>query len=260
MNRPAPHLAPLARRALFATAASLALLAVTPTQAWSWNWGGGERVQGDGKTAREARPLAGFDGISLSGDFELKVRQSGTPRFEIEGDGNLLPYVETRVVETRKGKTLEIGIKRGYSISARQPLRVEIDMASLRAIGIAGSGKAEVERFKTEAVDFSVAGSGTLHANQLEAGKVSMSIAGSGDIVTGGKAAEAHVSIAGSGDVKATELAAEEVKVSISGSGDAAVQALRRLKVSIAGSGDVRYSGSPQLDTSIAGSGSVKKL
>ncbi len=250
----------LLRRTLFTGAAAAALGFSAAALGWSFNFGGGEQVKGDGRVAREARQLSGFDAVSLSGRFDLKIKQSGTPRVEIEGDGNLLPYVETRVVETRKGKTLEIGIKRGYNIQSRQALRVEVDLASLRALGIAGSGKAELDSFKSEQLDLSVAGSGTVLAPRLEAGKISMSIAGSGDIIAGGKATEGSMSIAGSGDVKAADLAVEELKVSISGSGDAAVQATRKLKVSIAGSGDVRYSGSPELSTSVAGSGSVKKL
>lgn len=250
----------LLRRTLFTGATAVALTFSAAAVAWSFSWGSGEQVKGDGKTARETRQLSDFDGISLSGHFELKVRQSGTPRVELEGDGNLLPYVETKVVDGRKGKTLEISVKRGYHVYSKQPLKIEVDMASLRAIGIAGSGKAEVESMKADKLDFSVAGSGTVVAPKLEANKLSMSIAGSGDIVAGGKATEVGVSIAGSGDVKAVELAGDEVKVSISGSGDAQVQAIKKLKVSIAGSGDVRYSGNPETSSSIAGSGSVKKL
>lgn len=250
----------LLRRTLFTGATAVALTFSAAALAWSFNLGGGEQIKGDGRIARETRQISGFDGISLSGHFELKLKQGGTPRLELEGDGNLLPYVETKVVEGRKGKTLEISVKRGYNVYSKQPLRIEIDLASLRAVGIAGAGKAELDSFKSEALDLSVAGSGTVVAPRVETGKLSLNIAGSGDIVAGGKAAEASISIAGSGNVKAAELAADELKVSISGSGDAAVQAVRKLKVSIAGSGDVRYSGNPEVSTSIAGSGSVKKL
>lgn len=250
----------LIRRSLFTGAAALALSFSAAAIGWSFTWGGGEVVKGDGKMAREQRQLGAFDAVSLAGNFEVRIKQSGTQRVELEADGNLLPYVETRVIEGSKGRTLEIAVKRGYNVQARQPLKVEIDLAALRGVAIAGAGRTEIDSFKSDKLDLSVAGSGTVIAPRLEAGKLSMSIAGSGDIVAGGKASEVGVSIAGSGDVKAAELAGDEVKVSISGSGDAAVQALKKLKVSIAGSGDVRYSGTADLSTSIAGSGSVRKL
>ena len=248
------------RRTLFTGAAALALTFSAGAIGWSFNWGGGEQIKGDGKLARETRSVEAFDAVSLAGHFDVRIKQSATQRVELEADGNLLPYVETKVIEGSKGRTLEISVKRGYNVQSRQPLKVEIDVAQLRAVGIAGSGRTEIDSFKSDKLDLSIAGAGTVVAPRLDTGKLSLSIAGSGDIVAGGKSAELGVSIAGSGDVKAAELAGDEVKVSISGSGNAQVQANKKLKVSIAGSGDVRYSGTAELSSSVAGSGSIKKL
>lgn len=248
------------RRTLFTGATAMALTFSAAALALSFNFGSGEQVKGDGKPVRETRSVEGFEAIRLAGHFDVVVRQSPTSRVELEGDGNLLPYVETRVVDGNKGKVLEIGIKRGINVYANRPLKIEVDMATLRALGISGSGKAEIVSFKAGTLDLSVAGSGTVLARQLQADKLSVSVAGSGDVVAEGRATELGVSIAGSGDVKTGELVADEVKVSISGSGDASVQANRKLKVSIAGSGDVRYTGTAEVSSSIAGSGSVKKL
>lgn len=250
----------LLRRTLSTGAIALGLSFSAAALGWSFTWGSGESVQGNGQPAREKRDLSGFEAISLTGPIELKVRQSDTPRLELEADGNLLPYVETKVVDGRNGKTLEIGVKRGHSLYSHKVLRVEVDMATLRALGIAGSGKVELDAMKTDTLKLSVAGSGSVKAGPVDAGKLSMSIAGSGDIVASGKSGETGISIAGSGDVRARELAADQVKVSISGSGSAEVQAIRTLKVSIAGSGDVRYLGEPQMESSVAGSGTVRKL
>jgi hypothetical protein len=253
---------PLLRRTLFTGATALALTFSAAAVAFTFNFGSsaGEQVKGDGKPLREARNVDGFEAIRLAGHFDVVVRQAPTARLSLEGDGNLLPYVETRVVDGHKGKVLEIGVKRGYNLYAKQPLKVEVDMATLRALAIAGSGKAEIASFKVGALDLSVAGSGTVLARQLQADKLSVNVSGSGDVVVDGRSTELGVSIAGSGDVKTGELVADEVKVSIAGSGDASVQANRKLKVSIAGSGDVRYSGNAEVSSSIAGSGSVKKL
>lgn len=249
----------LVRRSLLLTAFVGGLAFSATAGAGAFTFGGGERVSGDGKVAREARKLSGFDGVSIAGPFELRLKQSDTPRVELEADGNLLGYVETRVVDGRKGRTLEIAVKRGYNVSSRQALRIEVDLPTLRRVSIAGSGKAELDAFKSESLDFSVAGSGTVLAPRVDTGKLDISIAGSGDVKAGGQAAALDVSIAGSGDVKTGDLLADEVKVSIAGSGDAWVQAVKKLKVSIAGSGDVRYVGNPEVSSSIGGSGSVRR-
>ncbi len=251
---------PTLRRTLLSFGAVALLSASLPVSAWSWSWGDGEKVSGDGKTLRETRAVAGFDGVRVGGDFEVVVRQSATAKLEVEGDANLLPYVETKVVETSRGKSLEIGVRRGYNIQGRKPIRVEIDMPSLRAVSITGSGKTVVEAFKAKSVDLSISGAGEINALQMQADKLGLSIAGSGDILAGGRATSVDVSIAGSGDVKAADLAADEVEISIAGSGNAAVQATKKLDVSIAGSGDVRYSGDAVVKKSVAGSGSIKKI
>lgn len=248
------------RRTLFTGAAAAALTFSAAALPFSFNWSGGERIKGSGTVAREARDVNGFEAIRLAGPFDVVVRQQATHRVSLEADGNLLPYVETRVVDGNKGKVLEIGVKRGYQLMSHQALKVEIDLPTLRAVALAGSGKVTMDALKVGVLDVSVAGSGTVKAGQLQADKLSISVAGSGDVMADGRSTELGVSIAGSGDVKLADLVADEVKVSISGSGDATVQANRKLKVSIAGSGDVRYRGEAEVNSSIAGSGSVKKL
>lgn len=251
----------MSTRRLFTVAACGLLLGATlPASAWSWHWGKGERVQGNGEVVTEARNLGDFDAIAVQGSLNAVVRQAGSSKVELRADKNLLTYIETRVVEGSKGRTLEISPKRGFEPVGTVPITVSVDLPSLRGVAIAGSGKARVEAFKTGRLDASIAGSGDVLLEAVQADQLHVSIAGSGDVAAKGRAAQLSVSIAGSGDVKATGLVADEAKVSISGSGDAHVQATQKLKVSIAGSGDVRYVGSPEVSSSVAGSGSVKRL
>jgi len=229
-------------------------------QAWSWGWNSGERITGNGDIASEARDTGAFDGVSLTGGFNVVIRQGSGNKVEIKADRNLLPYIETKVVDGSKGRTLQIEPKKGYNIQTSNNPSFTIEMPALRAVSVAGSGNVKVEAMKTGGVDASIAGSGDIRFANLDAERLGMKVSGSGDIVANGKCGSATVSIAGSGDVKAAELAAEEVKVSIAGSGDAQVNATKRLHVSIAGSGDVKYVGSPEISSSIAGSGKVRRL
>jgi len=252
-----------ARRFFLLTALSAAALAASPAQAWTWNWGSGERVSGNGEPGSEVREPGAFDGVAVAGGFKVLIRQAATgnaTRVEINTDKNLLPYIETKVVEGGKGRTLEVGPKRGYNVSATLGPVITIDMPSLRSVAVAGSGTVNVQAMKTAGVEASIAGSGDIHFSGLDTERLGLRISGSGDIVAAGRTAQLQVSIAGAGDVKAAELSADEVKVSIAGSGDAQVQAGRKLNVSIAGSGDVKYVGSPEISSSIAGSGKVHKL
>jgi hypothetical protein len=247
------------RRTILALAA-VGLFASTAQADWGWNWGGGERVQGSGEIASETRDPGAFDGVTMTGGFKVLVRQAGSNKVEVKADKNLLPYIETRVVDGSKGRTLEVGVKRGYSINASSTPQLVLDMPQLRLLSIAGSGDVKVAPMKTGAVDLDIAGSGDLKLEQLQSERLGISVSGSGDVSGSGKTGTLKVSVAGSGDVKLRALEAEEAKVSIAGSGDAEVNATRKLSVSVAGSGDVGYVGSPEISTSIAGNGKVKKL
>ncbi|MFN3860829.1 MAG: head GIN domain-containing protein [Roseateles sp.] len=224
--------------------------------AGAWSWSKGERITGNGDIATEAREVGGFDGVSLSGGFNLVVRQGNAHKIEVKADRNLLPYIETQL----EGRTLRIQPKQGINLATPTTPSFTIEMPALQKLAVAGSGSIKVEPMKTGDVDAAIAGAGDIRFANLDAQRLTMKVSGSGNIVASGRAGQASVTIAGSGDVKAAELAADEVKVSIAGSGDAQVQALKKLHVSIAGSGDVRYVGAPEISSSIAGSGKVRRL
>lgn len=246
-------------RRLFALGFVAAAVFSGSAQAWSWTINS-ERVNGNGDIATEARDPGAFDGVALSGGFNVVIRQGSGNKVEVKADRNLLPLIETRVVDGGKGRTLQIEPKKGVNIHSSNNPSLVIEMPALRSISVAGSGTVKVEAMKTAGVDASIAGSGDIRFAGLDAERLGMKVSGSGDIVAAGRCASATVSIAGSGDVKAGELVAEDVKVTIAGSGDAQVNATKRLNVSIAGSGDVKYAGSPEISSSIAGSGRVRRL
>lgn len=248
-------------RRLFVRIGALGLVAASLCgAAHAWSWSSGERVTGNGDIATEARDTGAFDSVALSGGFTVVIRQGSGNKVEVKADRNLLPYIETRVVDGGKGRTLQIAPRKNTDLSTSTNPSFVIEMPALRAVSVAGSGKIKVEAMKTGGVDADIAGSGDIRFAQLDAERLGMRVSGSGDIVAAGRCANAMVSIAGSGNVRAAELAADEVKVSIAGSGDAQVNATKKLNVSIAGSGDVKYAGSPEITSSIAGSGKVRRM
>lgn len=249
------------RLVLVSLVAAGAFAAWGSAQAWSWTIGGsGERVQGNGELASETRNPGSFDAVAVNGNFRVLVRQGGSEAVEIKADKNILPLIETKLVDNSKGRVLEISTKRGYWLQTSNTPQLLIDVKALRQLAIAGSGEAKVEALKSPQFDASVAGSGDIVLKDVQIEQLGLKVSGSGDVLASGRAERLVIAIAGSGDVKSADLQADEVKVSIAGSGDAQVHAVKRLKVSVAGSGDVRYRGEPDIDSSVAGSGSVKRL
>jgi len=244
--------------AALAAGALLATPAIAEERSW-WHWAAGNATIGSGKLGSETRAVGGFQAIDLKGSMELVVRQAAKESVELHGDDNLLPLVETVVVDHAGVPTLEIGTRRGANFSTRSPLVVTVDVASLQLLVVSGSGDVLADGMKAGDLQLHVSGSGDVQLRRLSADALKVKVSGSGDVAVDGHTAKLSVSIAGSGDVTTRELQADDVSVSIAGSGDAIVNARKTLAVSIAGSGDVTYTGDAAVKASVAGSGSVKK-
>lgn len=220
----------------------------------------GDSIKGSGHVVSETRALSGYQAVALRGPFKVQLRQSGREGVELRGDDNLLPLVETTVIDGRQGRTLDIAFKKGVqNVSYRNEITLLVDVATLRAVAISGSGDIAGSGFKLGVLDAALSGSGDLSLKEVQAERLNLSISGSGDVELSGRSPSLSVSIQGSGDVSASQLASDDVSVRIAGSGDARVQARKTLNVSVAGSGDVTYSGDAQVTSSIAGSGSLRR-
>lgn len=252
------------RIAALLVAASASALISTPAQADDNGsrmsfFGSGTRVTGSGKLTSESRAVRGFQAIALRTSMTLMLRQGTREGIELRADDNILPLIETTVVDRSGVPTLEITAKKGTSFSTSNPVVATIDLVTLRALSISGSGDVVGDALKTPGLSVAISGSGNVKLKQLNADEVSAKVSGSGDIEFGGRATKLGVSISGSGDVKARGLEADDVTVGIAGSGDADVTARKTLTVSIAGVGNVKYTGDATVKSSIAGRGNVSK-
>lgn len=217
------------------------------------------RVVGSGTVRSEPRAVSGFRAIALNGSIKLVLRQGSREGIELRADDNVLPLIETRVVDRDGMRTLEIGPKRGAYYESRNPVVATVDLITLGALTVAGAGDVVSDALKTPALKVAITGSGDLKLRGLAADEISAQVSGSGDLEFSGRTHKLGVSIAGSGDVNTRGLDADDVSVSVAGSGDAKVTARKTLAVSIAGSGNVVYAGDAVVKSSIAGHGSVTK-
>ncbi|TAF99588.1 MAG: DUF2807 domain-containing protein [Betaproteobacteria bacterium] len=273
MNHTTLHRAPIEFSARTATSASQILLAaalalvlaatglfVNPASAQGWNFSitgfGGKTIVGSGKAVTEPRITPPFNAISIKGAADVAIRQSNKNAVEVFADDNIAPLITTEV----QGQTLVIGFKEKTSVRTKTKLVVRVDVATLTAIGISGSGDVTADLLKLESLDVNISGSGDVRLNDLTAANLNVSISGSGDFTAAGSATKQRYAIAGSGDIRSSKLQGTDVTVSIAGSGDASVWATGTLTGSVLGSGDIRYTGNATLNKSVLGSGSISKL
>jgi hypothetical protein len=222
-------------------------------------WGSGERIEGNGVMTKETRNLGAYTAVSSSGSFHV-VLQFGKPgELTIEGEENLLPYLETKV----ENNVLKLQYRKNLNIVRMKKVTVYVPISRIEGIYLSGSGNIEGNGdFGNEGNTLCrLSGSGNIRLSFDRIQNIKAEISGSGSIQLKGKAEEAGLGISGSGDIDCLALETRRTKININGSGNAKVWANQALDVNISGSGDVTYQGTAtDVVKRISGSGRVKRL
>lgn len=219
----------------------------------------GKRIKGNGNFTTVERSVGNYDEVSLAGWFDVELVDGREGELTLEGESNLLEYINTEV----KDGTLRIKVKKGFNLkpsSWDNAIKITVPIESIDALRLSGSGDI-VGKTTIKAADFrtSMSGSGDITV-AVESNNVKASMSGSGDINLSGSTENFDVSISGSGDIKAYDLEADNVEATVSGSADIKVTANKMIKARVSGSGDISYRGNPgKVDTKSSGSGDISK-
>ncbi len=217
----------------------------------------GKRIKGNGKTVTIERSVGDYDGISVSGWFDVKLVDGKEGELTLKGEENLLEYIKT---EVKDGKLI-IKTAKGVNLKPsnwNSGIYVTVPVESVDLVALSGSGDIVSDTtIKSSKFKTSLSGSGDITLD-LEANSIDASMSGSGDINLSGSTTDFDVSISGSGDIKAYSLKANNVTAQVSGSADIKVTATDYLKARVSGSGDISYKGNPKkIDTKTSGSGDI---
>jgi hypothetical protein len=213
-------------------------------------------VRGSGNVTSEDRSVSDIERVSLMGTGDLTVIQGDTEGLTIEAEDNILPLLTSDM----NGRELQLGVKKGTSISPTKPIRYTLKVKSLTRISVSGSGNVNSDKLDVQDFALDIAGSGNMDMQDLTAGKLTAKTSGSGNFNMAGKVQSQDITITGAGNYKAEDLQSTQTSVTISGSGNVTVWASDSLDIHITGQGDVRYYGKPTISQSISGSGSIKSL
>jgi len=227
------------------------------TTSCSAQWG--KSIKGNGNTVSIDRSVGEYDGIAVSGWFDVDLVDGKEGELELKGEENLLEYI---ITEVENGK-LVIKTKKGVNLKPsiwEKGIRITVPIESIDAVSLSGSGDI-VGRTTLKATDFKTAmsGSGDITLD-LETVTMTAAMSGSGDMNLSGKTQRFEATISGSGDIKAYDLIADNVEATVSGSADIKVTVNERLTARVSGSGDISYRGNPnKVDTKTSGSGDITR-
>lgn len=220
-----------------------------------WNW---FKVEGNGVHKKETREVGSFTGVVSSGSWDVVLTYGNSSSIQIEGDENLLPYIET-VVENGK---LNIKTRKKNNIRSKNKIVAHVSISQIKGLYLSGSGdiigKGDFAYAGTTNV--AVSGSGSIKLDFDRFSQIDASVSGSGSITLKGKAEEIEARISGSGNINCTEVVSDDVIAHVSGSGNIRVHANTSVDARISGSGNIYYTGDAKsVRTHKAGSGRVVK-
>ncbi|HXT61764.1 MAG TPA: head GIN domain-containing protein [Pyrinomonadaceae bacterium] len=194
----------------------------------------GRGIRGSGNRKTEKRDLASFKSVEAAGGFEVNIICQQPQSFEIEGDDNLLPLIETDVNDG----ALRIHSDQQYNAS--KPITIRISVPDLAKYTSAGAGDVHIAGVKNE------------HLVLGNTGAANIEAAGLTKVV--------DIKSSGAGNIETRKLQAERATVTVAGAANVDVYASQQLDVSVSGIGSVTYSGNPPVvNKTVSGIGSVNK-
>lgn len=216
-----------------------------------------KKIKGNGNVVTIERNMGEYHGLQVSGPYEVELIEGKEGKITIEGEDNILEYVETKV---RAGKLI---IKSVDNMNLRRTEKVIITVPVQRIdnIRLSGSGKVYSKKtLDTERLKIRTSGSRNLDL-VLDSENISITTSGSSRIKLEGHSGNLDVTASGSSIVNAYELKVEEAKIVLSGSSKVRVTINKAIDAKVSGSGNISYKGNPEkINTKTSGSGKVTKV
>lgn len=208
---------------------------------------------GNGQVVRESRSHTDFVEVESYGPLEVQVRDAPNFAVVVRIDSNLLANVETRVVD----EALVIEVHGDIHDFVDGP-HVSIEMPSLAAASVSGSGSLDAQHFDEDhTLQLGVDGSGDLSFTGSSPHMIA-TVDGSGGMRIVGSTDFADLGVWGSGEIDAKALTAEGGHVSVYGSGSVSATINGEVSADVDGSGAIGLYGDVALERShVRGSGAV---
>jgi len=235
----------------------IALFALISVNSFAQRW---ETIKGNGQIKKETREVSNYTSLASHGSMDVKISYGNSNSVVIEGDENLLPYVETSVENGR----LLIKTKKNVNLKSSSKMVVYVSMTKINSLQLSGSGNINGSGAFTSdgKTDIGVSGSGNLSLDFDSFKDLDLSVSGSGNIDLKSSATNSiNAKVSGSGNIDCSSISSKDVEAKLSGSGNIKVYANNSIDAKISGSGNVYYKGNAQnINSKVVGSGKVLKM
>ena len=216
----------------------------------------GKRIHGNGIIKTEERPVSSFREVEAAGNIQLLVVQGDLKPVRLEGDENILSYIEV----IQEGERITIKTKEGVNLIPSGDLKVYVTSPTYKSIEVSGASDiiGQTKVTSTEDLSLEASGAGDIKM-EVDAPKITAGISGTGSVDLKGQARDLDINLTGAGHAHCYELLTENTTVDISGAGSAQIYASVKLTADVSGAGSISYKGNASVTQQISGAGSVNK-
>lgn len=216
----------------------------------------GKRIRGNGVIKTEERTVSSFREVHAAGNIQLIVIQGDLKPVKLEGDENILTYIEV----IQEGERITIKTKEGINLVPSGDLKVYVTSPTYKSIEVSGSSDIVGQTRITSTDDLSLEASGAGDIKmEVDAPKITAGISGTGSVDLKGQAKDLEINLTGAGHAYCYDLLTENTSIDISGAGSAQVYASVKLTAEVSGAGNISYKGNASVSQQISGAGSVNK-
>jgi Putative auto-transporter adhesin, head GIN domain len=200
----------------------------------------GKRIKGDGNIKTEDHNVSGFKNIDCSASADVYITQGESSGVKVEGDDNLLPYIEIN----QEGDRLIIRERSHINLDPSDGLKIYVTSPEFNSINASGAGDiiGQTKITNDNDLNLRLSGAGNIRM-EVNAPTVVCTLSGAGSAYLKGQAKNVDIELSGVGSTHCYDLQAENTKVDVSGVGSADVFASVKLDATVNGVGSINYKG-----------------
>jgi hypothetical protein len=213
-----------------------------------------QQIKGNGNIRAQDRNVSGYQGLDVSGGFEVHVTQGNNESLRIEADENLLDNVKTEV------KNGVLHIYNAENINTKNTMKAYVTLKELNSLDISGGVKVVgMSAFRPKTFKMDLSGASNVKLD-LMTDKITAGMSGASQIALTGRADQLILNMSGASKVDAENFESNKVKVKASGASTVKVFAKEVLDINASGASHVRYKGSPSITSNTSGGTRISKL
>ncbi len=200
-------------------------------------------LKSSGEITKEKRFPAAYHSVEINDVFDVKIISSSQNKIEIKGGGNLLPYIETRVVDSCL--IIEDNNRCKWLRDYKPLINIKIYSNTITNLHIKGPSIIFSDTLKAEKIRLNVYSRLAEMNIKLDSKHFTAVIQGTGNYHFQGKANKSFIHSRGSAHIFAQELITNRTELYYSATGDAYVHAKNVLFLLISGNATIYYAGNP---------------